>query len=213
MLLTVSGEGSSFASRGARSNQSHVKGTAYRAGPLRPELLHVQFANVFGSPCRSKVAHLNDSPKLSLWASACKWRGKRHEMAPPSLGAISQLLGPISAVSKAFISHWSMLFWEPSKCHGGHIFAWQHCRISTNDEFDLASAKSGSTPANEQQKMWETYYGAFNKMEPHGNLQLHPNHPAVYSVSDSRVNRLVIYFVPVLSYLLKSRGCSIPNTK
>ena len=104
-----------------------------------------------------------------------------------------------------------MLFWEPSKCHGGQIFAWQHCRISTNDEFDLASAKSGSTPANEQQKMWETYYGAFNKMEPHGNLQLHPNHPAVYSVSDSRVNRLVIYFVPVLSYLLKSRGCSNPN--
>jgi hypothetical protein len=51
----------------------------------------------------------------------------------------------------------------------------------------LASAKSSSTPANEQQKMWETYYGAFNKMEPHGNLQLHPNHPAVYSVSDSRV--------------------------
>ena len=94
-------------------------------------------------------------------------------------------------------------FRSGQKCHGGQIFAWQHCRISTNDEFDSASAKSGSTPANEQQKMWETYYGAFNKMEPHGNLQLHPNHPGVYSVSDSRS------LVLLVNHLLSSSPCGV----
>lgn len=32
--------------------------------------------------------------------------------------------------------------------------------------------------------MWGSYYGAFSQMEPHGNLQLHPNHPTVCPVSD-----------------------------
>jgi hypothetical protein len=108
-------------------------------------------------------------------------------MAPPlaSSRCITQLFGSNFRGLKSFhLPSIDAIFGAAQKCHGGQIFAWQHCRISTNDEFDLASAKSGSTPANEQQKMWETYYGAFNKMEPHGNLQLHPNHPAVYSVSE-----------------------------